>query len=1218
MTTNSKKIRFGNVASVSSNKNLPNLRAPKLSFSSFKGSSKDTYKQGSTQTATAPFEISTGITNDSPEIVSFANFVPVYNDSGNLNKAGEIFQAKQDSLLVSANSSITSIISSSVYTQLVESVISNRQNLENFCQYYGESIDDLLKKMSIIKKKLDCRSSLEEQDLISIGISLPAKSEITNQGNSTVDIFPSSIEEIIFENSPNNISKWTPTKTWIQVALELKEFFRNGLPNLLSDSTSPPLSLESNYKSPYNLVLPRSANIKKFGFNETQIIISNYFDNFNVNVDNFESELRNLSSAFNMKKSAFSIFNKSVFSETDSIDKAISRLSHVICKEYVFSTKMNPNVLADYGYTFNTSGAGNQEIWDYFFGQVGSDITDIPTTPLGAGKSLTSLAQYVEADGTEVLAFEDNYIKDNIGTKRPNSTITPGTYYYIESSINTTSNSFDTTRLNSYVTRLKSAVDMLRMLKDNLAFKIDVNPYRTIIQKSASSISSAEAIKSQQQASEETNVGVSNQKNSTDIKSVLSNPILLIREIEQKVLNKSGLLRRKPGPKLWTDRNFFTAQAVDVSALLISSAVEDPELMSLLFLHQIGEINSNKQSQSQLSNNTFSFSTDSAYKERLQQKIIERLLKLYSGKGSENYQNKGKVNSFEIQEALLSEKTAGRQILHDIGKFIGSLALHFEKLEVSNSNFERFFLVGSQQKITLQSNVNNIRDAQTQKKTAYSGIQKTIYLAAIFELCCLMVHAANPERIISTQPGTLDYVIAQVKNAVINDLFLIEEFRAIPGNEDSFPLLYDSIIVNCENSLFDYDRVLLKNINRAYGFIFSLYKELESFSSLLNFNFGKYADFINTMNRLIGDPALTRLLMSEEQMLLIRSKLHDVSNRSSLSYDSEIKRTIPYFLNLKDNIDVDHFLPIEDVHLVSWNLLLKKYLKSTGFRETDGFNKKIISVGIPQRLHRFLRSDASKTKGSARRNKLIKIHIFKVDALKPDLIYEPLTFIFDLNRFPTRILKNYIDSGLTIDGTADLDLNKIPILKSVVSSDISANNSFTIINDQSKSFEDYSFLNQQEKIELVRNHSMSFLMEEYLNYFSGTSFDEQKFSRYDVVKEIIDKEFSKFIGEQTNTQVQSFNSPSIENFFSGETFLCNIENLKKFLITPKKFDRVFHILLDPDDFDIDKDLTEKEIWSNKYGLRDDQSNFGRSLPGSISFDKYYVAIESYDEREPVA
>jgi len=1200
------KSKYGNLSSISmvgSNK-ADLIKYPvATSFAISKGKDNDRLEGGLTQSTVSSFEISTGITNNSPEILAISNFIPAYDDNGRLNKVGQVLQAKQDSLLISAEASITSILNSNISSDLSTAASENSLDLKLFCDSFGENIDDLLIRFSRIKKKFDCRSPLDQKDLMLIGALQVYVSNALSKNKVIVDVSPSSIQEILFD-STDNTTGWTPTKTWIQVCLEMKEAFRNGLPGALLTHGAIPSAIPNDqaYSSPYNIVSPRSAALRKFSFNDRHILVPRFLDITGLVSQKNESIFQIMKAVFNSKGVLTNVFNTQVFGETDSIEESIARLSHLICKEYVFSTKMKQTIVEDYGYSINTSGTGNSKIWDSFFGQVGSDITEIFSNPPGGGKSLVSLSQFIEKDNTEVLTFEDSYIKDNIGTKRPNAVITPGTFYYVESSLNSDSNNFDVSRLSSYIQRLKSSAAMLNSLRDDLAFQVDVEPYRKPTQKSHG-------------------VGGSNSANSTDLEDILSNPILLLRSIEQKVLNGSGLLCRDPGPKTWSNEGEYE----DISAILISTAINDAELMSLLFIFVVGLISANKSkfgaSEIQGARPDFQYRSDLALK------IVDRLKSIVSFNSQEN--GKYLFYARDIQGSIEGGIENGVKILENLANFLEGLSDKLDFLETSSSsNFEKFF-------ISSQSSTFKIGDIQqqTDKRSLYSGTQKTIYLSSVFMLCCLLVHSSNPERFVNHYAGNQTfgdvfeikevYDPIMVRDATEDKSRSSSSVRSSEGivsaqkvdqqisRKNLSILKYDAFSVKIENLLSDYDRTLLKKINRIYGFLFSLQREMETLIGLLNPGIGKYSKFLSNVNSVINEPSLTRLLMSEEQLLLVRSKLTDISIRSSNSYSSPVKDSIPYFLNLRNQSGIDKFLPLEDIHLVSWNLLLKDFLKTSNFglSESSSYNKRIISVGIPQKLQRSLQLNASNLSASTRKNKLVNVKIYRVNGLKPELIYSPISFLFDLTRFSTRVLKNFIDSGFSVFESSSFDLNKIPTLKSNLSSEMSPSNSFSIINNGIESLSDYSFLSNEDKKKLIENHSISFLMEEYLRYLCGVSFDENRYTNFNVIKKTIDAEFEKFVKSTTGTETATFSNPSMQSFFVEDSFLLDTQALKKSLISPRKFDRVFHLLVDPDDFIVDTTLTESFALT-KY---QNDSSSGSSLD-EITFDKYYAAIETYSDK----
>jgi hypothetical protein len=69
---------------------------------------------------------------------------------------------------------------------------------------------------------------------------------------------------------------------------------------------------------------------------------------------------------------------------------------------------------------------------------------------------------------------------------------------------------------------------------------------------------------------------------------------------------------------------------------------------------------------------------------------------------------------------------------------------------------------------------------------------------------------------------------------------------------------------------------------------------------------------------------------------------------------------------------------------------------------------------------------------------------------------------------------------------------------------------------------------------------------------------------------------------------------------------------------PKKFDRVFHVAFDPEDFEIDKDNTKKfedvnviDYYVNQGTIVAEGSGYKRAItPNSdVEFNSYYVELE---------
>jgi hypothetical protein len=1316
MLSKSKKFKHGKVSAQSVGSQAHNVASKTLkkpSIVSYKGSDivlDETIPLSriNLQKSVEILDKITGINSDSPEIIALSNFIPAYDKNGNLNEFGDFLRKKQDALLIRAASNISNILSSPEVSldNLVSNTDANSQSIVGFCENSARGIEDLLTHFSKIKRKMDFRSPLDKETLRLIG-SLPPDI-ILNDDNSP-NLFPDTsilpIEEVLFENS-DTIKHWTPTKVWIQSCLELKELLSNGMvSSFLSDGGLLGVDPTNySYYDPYTLTPSRNSLVKKFGFNETQNPTHPLQGLVTGDPTEFKKIVQVVSALFVTGDS--SIFNEKIFTDISSLDESIAKLSYVLCKEYVYSTQMRSDVLSDYGYPFALGGK-NVNVWNHLIGQAGSDITDIPAAPLGGGKSLISLASSREPDGAEVLSFEDRYINDNIGTVRPDAIIVPGTLYYIENSINITNGGFNLTSLNRYVTKLSSATNMLKMVKEDLGF-LPVEPYSSVNNKVLNKSEAGATASGFYSKIASTIVNKNRDPKKEEIKNALSNPISLIRHIEQNVLNGSGLLRRSNGPKLWTNRSFFDVE-LDVSALLISLAIDkdDPELQALLFLHQLYSHSYSRPLMGDFNRSSSTNASDAVVKTQIVDRILDTIKNLLETDTiSVGFRSNEQISISlsAVKEALLSPKNSSSlRILNRIGELFFEFDENFDFNNTQSRTNGRFFLERTTRLTNTLQRLTNRNDLDPADKiSAYSGVQKTSYVVSLFKLCCLLVHAANPERFITVSKPSRKFqsvekiTIKRVRNAIVGTFLSLEEINQgvtkfnfdqftnsgfFPAAKDStntkklkifeLPnsskkgikvfdikntskktisnnknasltvLYYDDVIVKTENMLADYIVKFDKYIDRFYGFVYSLKDEFLKLKNNLQSNgFQTYSRSLLEFSRLIADPNISRTLMNEQQLMLMKSRMVDYVERlNKNSYISPLRESIPHFINISDKNNIENFLPIEDVHLVSWNLFLKDFLKSGPFYTGDGSNKKIISVGIPQKLHRKMRVNASRLSGLVDRNNLIQLCIFRVNSFLPDVIYKPLVYNFDLSLFPTKILSNYKKCGFSISENTGLKIHKnlvnfericlsnnniesstnpdklftltsdfivdfIPHLKS------NSNYKFTLTDPANKSTikeNSYSFLSDQQFSELYRNHSISFLLEEYLRFVTDVPLDENKYTNYDVINTKRSSKFTKFTSEFMDPN-RAMN-PTFENFFNDENLLSGIIPTIRTLVMPKKFDRVFHLIFDPDDFQLDP-RTPQEVIQKYVGKNGKIEDLTKNENDEPTFDKYYVVIKS--------
>lgn len=364
------------------------------------------------------------------------------------------------------------------------------------------------------------------------------------------------------------------------------------------------------------------------------------------------------------------------------------------------------------------------------------------------------------------------------------------------------------------------------------------------------------------------------------------------------------------------------------------------------------------------------------------------------------------------------------------------------------------------------------------------------------------------------------------------------------------------------------------------------------------------ADYANLISYL-GDPNKITFLLKEPQLALAMSNIEDIyQSYQSFSKDVDISPNDSkmFFTTYYDKLS----------HSEKMVLTLKKFLNSTEFRSSKGYNKKIMSIGLSQDL---LKNTLPKY-DFEKQNDIFKLSIYKIDNLNSDVIYKPKSWLFEASRYPSRVYSDYkhdvnsLQSIPTRNYSLTYDARLIDQGESAYWSDIS--NSF---NDE------YSFLSQEEKEEIIENQAMSILMENYIRIVTGLIINESAFNlSSDEVNALLselefqtnaeqlnnpaitlaqNKEASEKVNNVLNSSMWSKPKPKSSGGSSGKVVKAGgsivkslssavIKNTLKnvivrliaiepnlmlrYIIQPKKFDRVFNVIFDPE-FEIDVEKT---------------------------------------------
>lgn len=391
---------------------------------------------------------------------------------------------------------------------------------------------------------------------------------------------------------------------------------------------------------------------------------------------------------------------------------------------------------------------------------------------------------------------------------------------------------------------------------------------------------------------------------------------------------------------------------------------------------------------------------------------------------------------------------------------------------------------------------------------------------------------------------------------------------------------------------------------------------------------------------MLNDPGQVRLINDVAYSYIIKAKkaLNDSTKRSSqVSSNDDISTTV-----LDDSI-------------VSKNMsdALKSAFFDAKFNLSNGNNLKLLSVGLPHGFSNKLETELSLGKfGSAISKQLdiVKVEIYKLDVRYPDLIFKPQVRVFELSRFASRDEDSYKN--------VQVGVNLKEVLESIPTVDYSHFGAPTQTYGADLGTE-YDFMSQEDKLEMVHNTVLSRLLELYTRTLTGISISEQDIFASpdvepngsvskDIAHAVLNQAFSRNLNvsvlRDATVDLSKLKKQGTESYESSDllasiTEAVSLLSSKKTLysdavmttrsmLSPRKFERIFHVAIDPDDYEIDVEKTKQtklgvenfnnllssgrivasqnEKNASTYRLRD------MKLEPTLAFDKFIVVVKSYD------
>lgn len=1262
------------------------------------------------------FDFNKGFKGLEPLILFTSDFSSLY-EKGKKNDVSEAIKLLHHSRILNTKTALEVFLNLDKFKESVVDVIKN--DLDNFVKSQSTTLHDISRLKNDAVYMLDVSSY---------------KDQVKKNDNTTKTI---SFLEFLNSNGYVNASKqFSNTKIWQQSLIELKKALLSHSSKLLGVQ---PLNIDDNdpwvlhgvtpensfnkqtriWFNPYvsmptasEFTLPDdSSNIKKM--NSFVSLIADLdkaqFLDLSINADSLiktSSDPSNKGAkqlaTGNLSEFAKSVQSNQFLENYSSSGRDISIIANLIFKELAYSssliTKTDELELNDYGYSLSTTG-DNFKVWDHLIGRFYPDVRNVAKSPTGNGNSLVSLSQRLEND-YQVLTFEKNRIYQE------NKNFTGGNLFYVESSLNALeTGEGDFSRLDELILFTKRSANTLDKIYKIMGYNPGNQDYTK--QNSFASVYTLDGLinklsvvskvykrcLAQDDGKDDRNIAYNASLDTTKLKNLSDYDSVGIRLAA--VICKTALKVRNQNASSFSISGLEYQNIKDLKFLLfmlmmnvVLSRVENtPEAAKSINI--IKDKISSMLSVKTLSGGVNDISTEVVDRASSAARTYPFYKNLHSG--YEHNQNSVNQSGIPVHDRIFQI-----DIDQGIWKIMSDVLVDIYNSQIYTSSATGTF-------------------------TSYSGISKTAYMYAYFDLMMRIISAQTFEDIEAiydveyvTNPGftgtsPIDgttytvppskerekgLMLTSTKRANIAQYYL-PNFLPITNNVFAAVAAAVSNSFDTDPNVAIYNKKLknaVKNMTDEEVFLFDSVKMFLNYLKTLNY---KLVNFRNSVDKILRDytnnvfefftqeslqlddatqrAALFNLTLSEEQILMNRYILDEYKDRLKSNSDAEakLKNNNVEFTTFSEGFS--DFLNVNDTEIISYDFL-SSYFNSIEFEKAKSINKKIISVALPPKLVSSLRdSNSANDPVDKLLQNVIRIRVYKIDRLSPTIIYKPQEHLFEMNRFPTRMLSNW---SLDVLNPENFDIFKLPMKLFNFK-----NNNFIVCKNFLDAFPDdiynvagNSILNQSDKLSIYSNHVKSFLIEEYLRWLTEAKFEESRYHRYTGLTEelsLVKDQYGAYLTylgrTATNNRAQSAattNAPvtatfidpvskkeykipmntvsSLNNstnvnssnrsnktfnlnldstmnaFFQNETLLSDVSSeLKKRAILPKKFDRVFNILLDPDDFEVDScspqiDLTKavsmnvlQKTSTGVYKHRDTSSS-------DVTFDEYFVTVEPYD------
>lgn len=993
-----------------------------------------------------PYEQLTGISHERPEIVMLTNFLPLFTKDVSHSQPSFIHLVENGGIypfMTDAGRYVDTQLQSRQlrYTNAVHLVRRLRLNYPhlhhdfyNRRRAFEKNIDELrdianfllelVRGLEKLKAQLDLRHDLHEIDphqvvrhhsLHFTRINALTTSHVLYEFVRRYLPISYNVPDVLIRlgyKSDSVRNRFSSTKIWMQLMFELKNIL---LYHSLEFIDIDPVAQRRDD----NATVINKPNIKYFGVRQQLPALPNLSDLTTLQPSQIPIAISTLNQAWN-------VLYESVHFKTN--EAHIAALANLLSKEFRFSYGLSsPDVqqsLAEQ-FDYQVTPADNVAVLDSVIGKFGNNISDLPAVQT---KSLANIASRQPAANVAVLTFESKYVDGDTGT------LTPGGAYYVDHVLRTDGRNFDTSRLDELG-------DVFE--KTHKGFSTVVNGMNMLA----------------------TRVYDPYDRTRTQFSSILSSPVDLVRDVIRHVVDE------RTGATL--------PQAVnDNLGAVYSYAARNNQVKSALFMYTMARIT----------------------------RSYHPVIPFFHAFGTAATQDNTPLTDALIAsvvatlEATVPRTLTGNQFIisqfFHVNKKFPTLSRDTVRASLKSGTLLTRFIESTMQQIL--SAFRSGDRAMVDRRTRFNGYLDTMIMMVAFDTILQLVARYNNQNIVSANFGHTKYT------------------------QGTLTFNISRTTTNHRASINDLLTRLEREVALTHKLIYATLNSLQKLSGAFK-NYSNYLksppalDKLRDVSRLLDNPDLLHMLMSEQQIYLLASTVQDLVDRISQPGAVPDNGDV----DGDGDFDADDEIKILDDSVVTPRLRNALYglFGTNEFASQKGYNKKVLTVGIPLGFTRRLKQRVSinSTKKSTfidKQNDIIQLVVYKVDLQNSDIIYKPKRFLFEMSRFPVRndkfflplsnhpTITEIINSIPTRDYGERFGQNRDPLYWPTAT-----RSGMRLAFDET-----YAFLSDQQKNEIIYNHVLSYLYEVYVKMLTGINLGDYQFDLQDPPRPV-DDELVKLVTE---------------------------------------------------------------------------------------------------------